>query len=456
MYSLRIIILCLLANAVNAQNTSDPFSNLDISVIDIEQQEEDKPYNFSGYFAFDVGYSPQRQDNINLSKFRVSTLLQLNMQLSHKLDWHASLSSFYDFAYDYNDDVSFNQQTIDEYESQLEVYELYFNYAFRSNVKVKLGRQIIVWGNSEVDRIIDIVTPLDLREIGTRDIGDQRLPVTALRLTAFFDPWQLDFALLPEIRPDRLPTQGSGFDIFSNIRNANTVLLNAKEPSSGINNLEVAINLKRFFPSGDFSLIAASVFDDQPYLEFIRFSDQNLILQPQYRKLSALGFSTSYSSGAILWKAEAITIHNKALTRKDLAQQLLTTAEIRSWLSKDISRYMLGFEYSGIENLFASVEYIGQVIHEYDQRLAVAKNSHSLGVVLRHTALYDKLESTLTTVYDFAGSGGVFLRLGFQYELNQHINVGVNYTNFQSDDQQNSVFVLRNSDRIDLSLTYGF
>ena len=456
MNSLRIIILCLLANTVNAQNTSDPFSDLDISVIDIEQQKAEKPYNVAGYFAFDLGYSPQRQDNISLSKLRVSTLLQLNLQLSDKLDWHASLSSFYDFAYDYNDDFDFKQQTLDEYESQLEVYELYFNHAWRSNVKVKFGRQIIVWGNSEVDRIIDIVTPLDLREIGTRDIGDQRLPVTALRLTAFFDPWQLDFALLPEIRPDRLPMQDSGFDLFSDLRNTSTVLLPAKEPASSLNNLEAAINFKRFFPSGDFSLIAASVFDDQPFLAFIRSSDQNLVLQPQYRKLAAFGFSTSYSSGAILWKAEAIAIHNKALTRKDLAQQLLTTTEVRNWLSKDISRYMLGFEYSGIENLFASVEYIGQVVHEYEQSLAVAKNSHSLGVVLRHTSLYDKLESTLTTIYDFAGTGGLFLRLGLQYELNQHINVGFNYTDFQADDAQNSVFVLRHSDRIDLSLTYGF
>ena len=90
---------------------------------------------------------------------------------------------------------------IDEYEWETEIGEFWMQGQLgRDDVDYKIGRQVVNWGRSEVLRVLDILNPLDQREVGLGDIENISLPVFMVKRDYYFDAYNLSLIAIPETR----------------------------------------------------------------------------------------------------------------------------------------------------------------------------------------------------------------------------------------------------------------
>ncbi|MDR2638300.1 MAG: hypothetical protein LBC09_00505 [Helicobacteraceae bacterium] len=94
--------------------------------------------------------------------------------------------------------------------SDAELSEAYFQ-ARLGAADIKLGRQIVAWGKSDLLRVTDALNPLDSQEPGMSDVGDLRLGVAMARLDYYIDDWNLQAIAIPEARYSKRPHYPSEF-----------------------------------------------------------------------------------------------------------------------------------------------------------------------------------------------------------------------------------------------------
>jgi hypothetical protein len=88
--------------------------------------------------------------------------------------------------------------------------EAYLDVYF-SKVDLRLGRQQIVWGETDGTFITDLLSPLDLREFLAQPFDDLRLGVTAANATYYGSDFEITGVVIPRRPTTRLPEPGSAW-----------------------------------------------------------------------------------------------------------------------------------------------------------------------------------------------------------------------------------------------------
>ncbi|MEE8483179.1 MAG: DUF1302 family protein, partial [Nitrospinota bacterium] len=248
---------------------SSPESAMESSVTrKAAEREKPSPLELSGSVALKSSYNyahktppPGRTDYRGLSRLRSEVNLQVDLKLSE--GWKSVVQGvgFYDFAYSVNGRGDYTDEVLDSNEVQAELQEVYARGSLTSNVDLKLGRQIMVWGKSDNIRVTDVLNPLDSREPGMVDIEDLRLPVTMLRGDYYFGGWSVSAIIIPEIRFNKEPAYGGDF------YPAPAAPPPEEKPESASENMEYALALNGVFSGFDLSFYAARIYNDSSHLE---------------------------------------------------------------------------------------------------------------------------------------------------------------------------------------------
>ena len=290
---------------------------------------------------------------------------------------------------------------LNAYESETEFRETFIRGKISSQLDIKVGRQIVVWGKSDNFRVVDVINPLDLREPGLVDIENLRLPSSMTRLDYYWGEWSVSGIAIHEIRFDKLPAYGSDFY-------PSPVKLPPRDkPGDGGSNTEFALSLSGIMQGWDISLHLARLFDDNAHLEI---NPEGARLQ--YSRLTMLGAATNIATGDWLWKAEAayfdgleyFSVPDREFERTDV---------------------MAGVEYNGFNNTTLSLESVVRHIHDFDPALKndpIPAERNRVQTALRYSAdfLHHRLNVLLldTRRGETLSEGG-FTRLQFKYELRE-------------------------------------
>lgn len=82
---------------------------------------------------------------------------------------------------------------------------------FFSRVDLRLGHQLIVWGETDGTFVTDLLAPLDLTEFLAQPFDDLRLGVTAANATLYAGDFRATAVLIPRRPTTRLPEPGSAW-----------------------------------------------------------------------------------------------------------------------------------------------------------------------------------------------------------------------------------------------------
>jgi hypothetical protein len=424
------------------------FDSIEIDMEEVaEANESDSSFwRVGGFFREELGYSPNH-DTPDFTKIRSVLNLSLNLELGADWDAKVNWNGFYDNAYRQQGRNQFTDETLETYEEETELRDTYLEGPLTDQIRLKAGRQIIAWGQSDSAQITDVANPRDLREVGMVELEDARIPVGALKLAALFGSLELDLVSIHEFRPNKTPAKGSEFDFLAGLREAGLTIKNEEMPDF---TPELIFRAFKTFNGGDISFIWGDTTDDNFYLD----SDPGgMVLTPKYRRLKTVGVSGNRVVDTWLFKGELAKISGKAFTRSDAVSRLYAGKQI--WIEKDLISGMIGFDYSGISDLTVTVEVLGEQIESYEETVADNELTGTLSVRLNHKALNETLETTVFWMH-YDGANGDVVRLESEYEVMDALQISGGVVFYQADDPNAEVYSFRDNDRIMAGLKYSF
>ena len=348
--------------------------------------------------------------------------------------YHVVGRFMYEGIYDYGphkfqDARDADKENVDDFKQSYDLWEAYLDLS-RGPIFVRLGKQILAWGETDIFRLLDGINPLDNSFGGPfEDLDDRRIPlwmlrsslnlglvgpVSSLTLEGFFVPGKMEARVAPwPLGPDGAP-YGAPFPAlsFSSLRNVPPDR-NWAESRWGVRmqglvgaNLNVAVaHYKSFLdnPTPHYEVIG-----NPPLL-----TDFNALeMWWEYPEVQVTGASANYWESmidvvfrgevAMFWKEPVfIPQINTAplfgptlelpppvldflagVLPVDLRDLGLNGIPINpqsgSVPRKNILRYMLGFDKSiwirplnKVNTFFISGQYFGQWVPDYDDRMKI-------------------------------------------------------------------------------------
>ncbi len=350
-----------------------------------------------------------RPDYRGLSKLSSKLWLELEQRLDSGGKLHADGFLRHDFVYDIHGRSGYPQAVIDRYQQDVEVGELWISGAISSDFDWKVGRQIVVWGQSDYLRVNDAINPLDMREPGLGEMETLRRPLGMVRGDYYQGPWSVTLLAIPEQRPNLTAPCGSEFSVTGPRTEAECAALAKAEvfPEDGLQEMEWGISAMGRFSGWDLSFYGARLNHDLPYQDS---ASQTL----RYARISQLGSAVNIADGSWLWKGEVAWLDGL-----DYA-----AAENRSRLD-----LLLGGEYRGFDDVTLSLEVLRREIHDYQSVLLAApdyQQHKSWQTVLAYQQ--DLNNDTLHLKGVIARSGdsldeGGYSRFSAQYDLDDHWSI---------------------------------
>ncbi|MGD9364426.1 MAG: hypothetical protein PVH87_01935 [Desulfobacteraceae bacterium] len=430
------------------EDTPDAIENDTVKTGDVSRTDINEKPNFvepSGTLSLGISIafahdtpSPAEADYRGIVKFRPDLHLELNMNLSDH--WRANIGgrAFYDLAYCIHDRDQFTEETLDEYESEVELQEVYLLGSLFENLDLKVGRQIVVWGKSDNIRVVDVINPLDQREPGLVDNQDLRLPVTMTKADYYFGLWSLTGIAVHEIRFNKMPVFGSEFFPADNPPPPEV------GPNNTLDNTEYAFALNGIFSGWDIAFYWARFFDDTPHVEMIA----PMQFVRRHSRIDMAGMAAGLALGNWLIKTE--------LAYLDGLEYFSLPGE-----KKERFDTLLGVEYRGLPNTSISLEAVNRHIDDFDSRLENsidAAQEDEFQAMLRYSGDYrhDQLHlQALVSIFDPDGEGGSFERFSIGYDLNDAVAVTLGVVFYQSGDRR-EMRDIGDNDRVYIEFAYSF
>ena len=411
----------------------------------IEQPvEPDKTWRFSADINLisTYGYArsepaPGNTDYGKWAQLRIKVRPEFWFQISDDWDAKISGSAFYDFAYKVVGKEAFANPILNDSENEAEFRDTYLQGKLASNLDIKLGRQIVVWGKSDNLRVVDVINPLDNREPGQVDIEDLRLPLNMARFDYYVDKWNLSALAIYEVRFDKNPVWGS--DYYP----ATTPLPPEHVPGDGGSNSEYALALNGRMQGWDISFHLARLWDDRAHLSTENY--QPILL---HSRLNMAGVAANIVAGNWLYKAELAALDG---------------LEFSVLPKEEFSRFdlMLGVEYSGFDNTTLSLESLVRHVNDWQKQLVtdpLPAQENLYQTAFRYNA--DFFHSRLNTVLLVMRFGsdlddGGFTRLQFKYELRDALSLTLGSVVYHGGNQV-PFEMISDNDRLFLDLKYSF
>lgn len=374
--------------------------------------------------------------------FRDLSMLRSNVTLNSKIrfgDWQLYISGhgFYDAAYSIQGREQYSNALLDLYEQELEFDDVYLMGRLRSDLDIKIGRQIVVWGKSDNVRVTDILNPLDNRVPGMVDIKSRRLPVTMTKLDYYSGDWNLSGIMIHEARFSKTPVYNN--DFFP----GKAPLPHEKTPDVSLDNQQFALALNGIFSGWDLSLYGAYVFDERAHI--VQSLDS---VQREHNQILMTGMTSNVALGNWLLKGEAAWFEG---------------LEYTNIADEDFSRFdcMGGIEYTGFTETVLSLEVVNRHLFDFDEQLSLApdmtqENSMQTVAKLIRDFANDTFQlKILLSMFGAHGEDGMFERFQLDYALTDAVTLTGGVIFYQSGDQ-GALRSIEDNDRVFAELLYEF
>ena len=318
-------------------------------------------------------------------------------------------------------------QQRDSTSNLLDLQQAYWRYA-ASNWEFKAGSDIVFWGVSESQRLVDVINQVDM--VGGVDM-EARLGQPMLSFKGWNSAGTLELYLLPYFRERLFADPAGRLTAPWPVEHDSAIY----ESSDDRRNLDFALRWSQRFSSLDLGLSYFAGNSREPLLIAQPAQQQ---LQPYYFQMQQFGVDAQYVAGDWLWKLESIY-------RRSGPQEFVAATA--------------GYEYTrvGVFNRSWDLGWLAE--YQYDSRgvRASVTGQNDIFVGWR-LALNDVAGSEILfgVLQDLDRSHSHSARLEASMRLNNSLRLRLNAWLFQADDVSDVLYNLRRDDYLELSLDYYF
>ncbi len=445
----NIIPLFLSVNILANEAVEDDLGGFGEEIITEEVlsiQKEQSGTKLSGDLAFktSAGYKQHKVDGIEYSgvnQAQTSLYLQLDSKLSDNWKMRISGNMLYDAIYDMYSHNDYRDSVEDEYRTDFQLSDTYIQGKITSDIDLKVGRQIVVWGKSDSIRVTDVINPLDNRLPGMTDIEDLRLSVGMAKVDYYLGDWNFSFMAIAESRIMlEAPPRSEFFPVDLVFAGAPDPFSDLKTPSSSWDNMQYAFAANGVFSGWDLSFYASHVLDQKWHFDYINGVRT-------VNKIDMIGSAINIASGSWLLKSEVAYLSGIAYNS--------TTNE------KNRLDALIGFDYMGIKDTVVSLEVANKHIFDYEAQMKnqpdfIDKDEMQTAIRLTRSFSNDTINTTaLLSMFGSKWENGGFARVWVDYEIMDALNVNFGIVDYIGGDK---VFMeaTEDNDRVFADITYSF
>lgn len=306
--------------------------------------------------------------------------------------------------------------------ADVELREFYLDTSI-GDAYLRLGKQQIVWGQADGLRVLDVVNPFNYREFILDQFEDRRIPLWTLNLEVPVGDIMAQFIWLPDQTYDQFPEAGATYAItsprFIPTTPAGTpVTLDAgSKPGSFFADSDVGLRLSTFKGGWDLTLNYLYHFQDQAIL-FQSRDTAGVTLTPEYRRSHLIGGTFSKAFGSFTLRGELGLTTDKYFLSRDPADPDGVHA------SDDVS-YVLGLDYSGLQDSFISVQFFQSILMDYRDGITRDKIDNQMTLLINRDFMNDSLKASVLLIQSLNdGDGLVQTDLEYEYRDNITLKLG--------------------------------
>lgn len=320
----------------------------------------------------------------------------------------------------------------------LRLRDAFFDVVFDSGTWLRLGNQVLAWGEAEGLTITDVFSTTDQRQPGQAELKDIRQPVPALMVRKpITDTFSASIIVTDHAGHNRYADAGEPFDFFTTLRTAG-FSARTRNPE---NSREYGVRVSWRLNGSDLHWVSARVNRNDLSLEAVNPTIRSITLGQQ--RLTVHGISANRALGNWLLKGEAGYWSDVPMAATD------------AWVPVRQTRSMAGAEYAGFDQWTLSAEL--NHIRREDKPENTATDKSEWGYVLRvtHNAFNNRLHNQWWAIHS-AELDGTITRWNLLYSVTDRLKAGLDLTAYHIGNQSSLLHPFRHHDSVNVSLTYHF
>lgn len=255
------------------------------------------------------------------------------------------------------------------------------------NTSIKAGKQILIWGESDVGAITDVISPRDYSEAFFISLDESRIGQLMITLDQFTDYGTWSLFWVPDPDFNEYPKKGTAY--YYDPLQGNAVY--RSQDIDGID-YEYGGRWKKIFGKSDISVMAASLIDNDYDYRIDGIADESgkMLISEIKQRYSMFGVTFNYARGNFLYKGEVA--YNSPKSYSDANYQIINRDQIDS---------SLALEYSPGGGFYTlSLEFVNNYVVDWvDQIRNAPENTNSIVLGWRRNFLNDDLSLDWMTIY---------------------------------------------------------
>ncbi|WP_136481320.1 DUF1302 family protein [Cognatitamlana onchidii] len=302
---ITVLLLCIKTNAqANRRKFKDAFKASLVALTDFS-------YEFKGnkMQKSEIVLKPRFEYHINhASKLvligQVYSELNDNLEPGKSKDYSAS---------------KFSRRLFIGDRTNLELRELYYHAKVGKNLRIMLGKQQIVWGETDGLKLLDVVNPQNFREFILDDFEDSRIPLWSAKSEFNILNIGVQLVWVPDNTYHIIPSFDAPFftsSIFPKPPDGiSTIIRRPKRPNRFLEDSDYGFKLSSFIKGWDVSVNYFYYYDDLPAfynrLDLDNENGPSVIFTPEYERQHLIGGTLNKVIGSSTLRAELAYVFNQ-------------------------------------------------------------------------------------------------------------------------------------------------
>ncbi|NQZ54174.1 MAG: hypothetical protein HRT93_07985 [Piscirickettsiaceae bacterium] len=313
---------------------------------------------------------------------------------------------------------------------ELELREFFIEGEFRDSY-LTIGKQQIVWGKSDGLKVLDIVNPQSFNQFILDDYDDSRIPLWALNIEQTWGDWDLQFIWIPDKTYHALPKQEAPFafrspEIVPSAPPGIDVQLNdADRPDRFFTDSDAGIRASTFIGGWDLSFNYLYQYNNLSVLYqdiTVSPSGPTVNINPEYERTHVIGGSFSNAFGDVVIRGEVGYFTDHYFISRN-------SVETKGIMDSPELSYVLGVDWTGIEDVFISGQLFQSWITDYDSSIVRDEVDTTLTFLYRQDFMYETLKVEMLVISNLNNGDGL-VRPKISYEWSSELEAWIGFDIF--------------------------
>jgi hypothetical protein len=313
---------------------------------------------------------------------------------------------------------------------ELELRELFVETVV-GDTYLTVGKQQVVWGESDGLKVLDVVNPSDLREFGLAEFEDSRIPLWTVNAEIPIKDATLQLLWIPDTTKHNIPEFGSTYDLFNvPIPPGVTVdVENYDRPNNPISDSDYGARLSGFWKGWNLSLNYFYHYDDVPVVfTSIGVGPGGAVItaSPTYKRTHLIGGTFSKAFGDLTLRGELGYSTNKYYS-VDILSDPDSVHESGEF------GYVIGLDWFGFSDMMLSFQFFQSIIDDDVSGLGRDKVDNTISLLVRRSLKNESLSIYNILVHNL-NSGDGYVRPKLSYQVSDTTSIWGGFDIFYGSD----------------------